>query len=214
MSVYESILIFIVVSLIADNVQGHAGHDGKTAICTVSASSGTTGAAQQPISGEIKLTQHDATSNLTISVSLTGFNTTDANTIHAFHIHETADIGNACSNMGGHFDPHGVAHGLAGATPRHVGDFGNIVEDSAGMVEIQITDDQASLYNDTRGNYVADLGFVIHEENDKGTQPTGGAGGRLACCLLEIVTSASPSSFHPFTALLTFVCSYLFSWLL
>jgi len=158
---------------------------GARAVCSVSADTGTTGAAQQPIAGTITLRQKNANSALYISVSLAGFNTSDANTEHGFHIHAAGDVGGECANMGGHFNPHDVAHGLAGATPRHVGDLGNIVEDSWGRVHTLIKDDQASLFDDGTDNYVGGLGFVIHEENDKGTGSSGDAAGRLACCVIH-----------------------------
>ena len=49
---------------------------------------------------------------VSIEVTLTGFDTSDSDTMHGFHIHMDADIGQGCSGAGGHYNPESVNHGL------------------------------------------------------------------------------------------------------
>ena len=46
-----------------------------------------------------------------ISISLTGFNTTDSHTLHGFHVHIEGDITGGCSAAGGHYNPDSNTHG-------------------------------------------------------------------------------------------------------
>lgn len=44
-------------------------------------------------------------------VNLEGFDSTDAVTLHGFHVHMYGDVSQACVDAGGHFNPLGVDHG-------------------------------------------------------------------------------------------------------
>lgn len=54
-----------------------------------------------------------------MSISLSGFSTSDAYTTHGFHVHETGDIGVGCSSTDGHYNPEGMNHGAPSATVRY-----------------------------------------------------------------------------------------------
>jgi len=49
-------------------------------------------------------------SNITIQVKLEGFNSTTTEK-HGFHVHEKGDLGNQCSDAGGHYNPKDLNHG-------------------------------------------------------------------------------------------------------
>lgn len=107
------------------------------------------------------------------------------NTSHGFHIHEKGD----CSapdgaSAGGHFNPHGANHGGHDATPSHIGDLGNIVADAQGMAKVSVFKKGASI-----GGGAGDIlgrGVIVHEKaDDLTTQPTGGAGPRIACGVIS-----------------------------
>jgi len=106
--------------------------------------------------------------------------------LHGFHIHETGDCSAAdFTSAGGHFNPEGVEHACPPDTPRHAGDVGNIEigDDGSGMLESSsdlITLDEAA------ANSVIGKAVILHAgEDDCQTQPTGDAGGRLACGVIE-----------------------------
>lgn len=60
-------------------------------------------------------------------------------------MHVNGLIGNQCNDSGAHYNPFNVAHGAPNSTIRHVGDLGNIVEDSNGNVNYVFSDNIISL---------------------------------------------------------------------
>lgn len=103
---------------------------------------------------------------------------------HAFHIHETGDCSAAdFASAGGHFNPEEHAHGYLDPAGIHAGDLPNIFADDAGVVHIQAL--AAGL---TLGDVLDADGsaLVIHAgADDYVSQPSGAAGGRVACGVIE-----------------------------
>jgi superoxide dismutase, Cu-Zn family len=99
---------------------------------------------------------------------------------HGFHIHEFGDCSAPdAASAGGHFNPTGADHGARTAEDRHVGDLGNIEADENGIAKISYVDEHLS-FDGNRS--IIGRGVIVHEkEDDLTTQPTGDAGGRLAC---------------------------------
>jgi len=112
---------------------------------------------------------------------------------HGFHIHEKGD----CSapdgaSAGGHFNPTSSPHGARDAAERHVGDLGNLKADPYGMARLDITDEKISLDGP---NSIIGKAVIIHEKaDDFQTQPTGNAGARIACGVVEVKGASTPSS--------------------
>lgn len=102
--------------------------------------------------------------------------------LHGFHIHETGDCSAAdFTSAGGHFNPEGVEHACPPATPRHAGDVGNIEIGEDGSGTLESSSDLITL-DETAANSVIGKAVILHAgEDDCQTQPTGDAGGRLAC---------------------------------
>ncbi|OFV98034.1 MAG: hypothetical protein A3F68_04385 [Acidobacteria bacterium RIFCSPLOWO2_12_FULL_54_10] len=103
---------------------------------------------------------------------------------HGFHIHETGD----CSapdgaSAGGHFNPDGKAHGAPDAAEHHVGDLGNIEAGADGMAMGDIH--SSSLAFEGPNSFVGKAVIVHGGEDDVTTQPTGNAGPRLACGVIQ-----------------------------
>ena len=106
---------------------------------------------------------------------------------HGFHIHQFGDCSapNADS-AGGHYNPAGKMHGGPENPERHAGDLGNLMADSSGRAYLERTDTTISL---SGPNSVIGRGVIVHEaSDDMTTQPTGNAGGRVACGLIGIVS--------------------------
>ena len=117
-----------------------------------------------------------------VTAEITGL---PANSTHGFHIHEYGDCtaGDAIS-AGGHFNPHGMAHGGPDDDTRHVGDLGNIETDTEGVAVVDFLDDQLSF---SGAENILGRGVIVHEgEDDLETSPTGEAGAREACGVIGV----------------------------
>jgi Cu-Zn family superoxide dismutase len=99
---------------------------------------------------------------------------------HGFHIHEKGDCSAPdASSAGGHFNPTGMQHGGPGDTQRHVGDFGNLEADAGGNAKYSQAFSNLMLDGDAS---IIGKAIIVHEKaDDMKTQPTGDAGGRVAC---------------------------------
>jgi superoxide dismutase, Cu-Zn family len=104
---------------------------------------------------------------------------------HGFHIHQYGDCSAADgSSAGGHFNPDNVAHGALNGEPSHVGDLGNLEADASGKAHLELTDTQMTF---SGPHSIIGRGVIVHAgEDDLKTQPTGNAGGRVACGVIGI----------------------------
>jgi len=105
---------------------------------------------------------------------------------HGFHVHETGDCSAPdATSAGGHFNPAGMAHGRVGEGDHHVGDTDNIVADDTGVAVVNTRLEGATL-GDGAPTDVLGRGVIVHADaDDYTTQPTGNAGDRLACGVIE-----------------------------
>ncbi len=105
--------------------------------------------------------------------------------LHGIHIHEIGDCSDHGNAAGSHFNPDKVQHGNVikdGMKHAHPGDLGNIKVDSTGMGSIEVIVPGLTL---DKGPYgIANRSIVIHEKVDDFGQPTGNAGGRVACAVI------------------------------
>ncbi len=103
---------------------------------------------------------------------------------HGFHIHEFGDCSSPdAMSTGGHFNPKGNPHGALGAK-RHVGDLGNIEADAKGVATYDKIDSELMFHGESS---ILGRGLIVHEKaDDLKTQPTGNAGGRVACGVIGV----------------------------
>ncbi|RMF61254.1 MAG: superoxide dismutase family protein [Calditrichaeota bacterium] len=102
---------------------------------------------------------------------------------HGFHIHENGDCADNGKAAGGHWNPEGKPHGARDAAERHVGDLGNVTADANGVVDTTFVD---SVITFDGPNSIIGKGVILHEKADDLTsQPTGAAGARIACGVIE-----------------------------
>jgi len=103
---------------------------------------------------------------------------------HGFHIHEFGDCSAPDgSSAGGHFNPTKTQHGSPDTVDRHAGDLGNIVADVKGHAHYDRVDTVIKL--DGPDTIIGRSVIVHANADDFKTQPTGNAGGRVACGVIE-----------------------------
>ncbi|QSB28495.1 superoxide dismutase family protein [Flavobacterium sp. CLA17] len=103
--------------------------------------------------------------------------------VHAIHIHEKSDCTAADgSSAGGHWNPTFKKHGKWGSAEYHKGDIGNFTADAQGNGTITLTTDEWCVGCGDATKDVLGKGLIVHQgADDFTTQPTGNAGGRVAC---------------------------------
>ncbi len=103
--------------------------------------------------------------------------------IHAIHIHEKADCSASdASSAGGHWNPTFKSHGKWGSSSYHRGDIGNFTTDQYGNGSITMTTNEWCIGCGDASKDILGKGLIVHEKaDDYVTQPTGDAGGRVAC---------------------------------
>lgn len=102
---------------------------------------------------------------------------------HAIHIHEKADCSAPdASSAGGHWNPTFKKHGKWGQDEYHKGDIGNFTADANGNGTITFSTDEWCLSCGDATRDITNKGLIVHKGSDDFiTQPTGNAGGRVAC---------------------------------
>ena len=106
---------------------------------------------------------------------------------HGFHIHEKGDCSAAdFTSAGGHFNPMGSKHGAPTDTEKHVGDFGNLEANEQGVARYERVFNWLTFKGT---NSIINRAVIVHEKaDDLTTQPTGNAGGRLACGVIQVTS--------------------------
>jgi Cu-Zn family superoxide dismutase len=105
--------------------------------------------------------------------------------LHGFHIHEKGDCTPPdFTSAGGHFNPTGMPHGSPTDPEHHSGDFGNLDANQEGVARYERVFNWLSFQGT---NSFVGRAVIVHEKpDDLKTQPTGNAGGRLACGLIQL----------------------------
>ena len=105
---------------------------------------------------------------------------------HGIHLHEFGDCSTEdFTSAGGHFNPADVPHGGPADSVRHAGDFGNIEIGEDGTGRLRLTTDMLTVAPGP--NTVVGRAVILHETaDDLESQPTGAAGGRIACGIVRL----------------------------
>jgi Cu-Zn family superoxide dismutase len=102
-----------------------------------------------------------------------------------FHIHEAGDCssGDGMSTKG-HFNPFGKPHSHSGTPERHAGDLPPLKSDGAGNATLTADLDIITVTPGPAS--VVGRGLIVHvAPDDFKTQPTGNAGARSACAVIQ-----------------------------
>ena len=105
----------------------------------------------------------------------------DTPTFFSFHIHETGDCGQNFEHTGNHYNPDNVLH------PEHAGDLPPLLSND-GYVWTIVYDSFLTL------PMILNRSVVIHKNpDDFTTQPSGNAGEKIACGVVEKNTGTHPA---------------------
>jgi len=117
-----------------------------------------------------------------VTSNLTGLR---ANGEFGFHIHEAGDCSSGDGmSAKGHFNPHSKPHGQQGSAERHAGDMPSLKSDGNGNANASFDLDVITV-NPGPASIVG-RGLIVHvQPDDYKTQPTGNAGARSACAIIE-----------------------------
>jgi Cu-Zn family superoxide dismutase len=109
---------------------------------------------------------------------------------HGFHIHETGicDSQSGFKSAGGHYAPRGHEHGYETEKGPHAGDMPNQLVGAEGMLRAQVVNANVTLDGGKATLFDSDGSvLVIHADpDDYESQPSGDAGSRLACAVMEM----------------------------
>lgn len=107
---------------------------------------------------------------------------------HAFHVHAVGKCEPPFTTAGGHFNPGGKKHGMLAAEGYHAGDMPNLHIPQSGDLTVEVVNASVTL-DKGKPNSVFDAdgsAIVIHAgSDDYKTDPTGDAGGRIACGVIQ-----------------------------
>jgi Cu-Zn family superoxide dismutase len=144
------------------------------------------------VGGTVSFTEQGG--SVTIEAHLTGVAAGD----HGFHVHETGDCSAAdYTSAGGHFNPTIAPHGAPSDAAHHAGDLGNIAISADGSGTLSISSSMLSVA--PGANSVVGKAVIVHAKaDDLKTQPTGDAGGRIGCGVIEAgALPAAPAAAAP-----------------
>jgi len=151
---------------------------GASAVARLGAKGGS------QVRGEIKFTQVGG--HVRIEGEVTGL----APGAKGLHIHEKGDCSAAdATSAGGHFDRRepknwSTRHGGPYTAERHAGDLGNIVFDQSGKAVVNLVVGGIAVDRGPIG--IIGRALVVHfQADDLKTDPTGDAGARAACGVIE-----------------------------
>ena len=152
----------------------HAMHmDRATAVANLEPTTGNTAR------GTVTFTQDG--DEVRVRATLSGLK---PNAEHGFHVHEKGDCSSGDGmSTGGHYNPAGKPHGPQSAE-HHAGDMPSVRSDAYGNASASFELKGVSI-----GGANADLvgrGLIVHRDpDDYATQPTGNAGPRIACGVIQ-----------------------------
>jgi superoxide dismutase, Cu-Zn family len=127
----------------------------------------------------------DNGTSTTVKISVTGATAGD----HGVHVHANGDCstvdGGFGAGAGGHWNPTDAGHGFPTGATHHAGDLGNVTVAAGGTGTGTVTTTTIKLKSGDTLNPTGKA-VIFHQGSDDGvTQPTGDAGTRAACGIIQ-----------------------------
>ena len=105
-----------------------------------------------------------------------------------FHVHAVGKCEPPFTSAGGHFNPGQKKHGMMSPEGQHAGDMPNLHIPQSGDLTVEVLNAASRLKRASRIQCIDADGsaIVIHAgSDDYKTDPTGEAGGRIACGVIQ-----------------------------
>ncbi len=152
-------------------------HGSSASPAAASATAEVKGKEGSIVSG--KVTFKETAAGVAVVADFTGIPA--GQSMRGFHVHEVGDCTPPdFTSAGSHFNPTGAPHGARSAAEHHAGDFGNIEVKADGSAHLELTSTSITVAPGPKS--VVGRAVILHEKaDDLLTQPTGNAGGRVAC---------------------------------
>lgn len=125
------------------------------------------------------VTLQDTPNGLVVTAELTGVPEGE----HGFHIHAVGQCEPPFEAAGGHFNPDDKQHGISNEQGKHAGDLPNLYVPASGELKV----DHFAIGMTLDDLFDGDGSAVLVHANadDYETDPTGNAGDRIACGVVE-----------------------------
>jgi Cu-Zn family superoxide dismutase len=171
----STMLCTAAAALLLAGCAGMTGGGGPTAVAQLAPTTGNT------TSGQVRFVQ-SAPGKVRVSGEVRGLK---PNAEHGFHVHEKGDCSSGDGmSTGGHFNPTGAPHGQHGAGTHHTGDLPSLRADANGTARFNF--ESSTLTIGSGATDIVGKGLIVHRDpDDYRTQPTGNAGPRLACAVIQ-----------------------------
>ena len=168
----RNVLIVVLLPLAAACQSMHG--DGPKASATLEPTKDST------VRGNATFTQHGDKVRVVASVS--GLK---PNGEFGFHVHEAGDCSSGDGmSAKGHFNPYGKPHGAHNNPEHHGGDLPSLKSDANGNAELTADVDVVTVSSGPAS--IIGRGLIVHAQpDDFKTQPTGNAGARSACAVIQ-----------------------------
>jgi len=108
--------------------------------------------------------------------------------VHAIHIHTVGKCeAPAFTTAGGHFNPENKKHGMDNPDGAHAGDLPNFTAGSGGHADVAVVASNVTLGDGDKSLFhTGGTALMIHQmADDYKTDPTGNAGARIACGVIQ-----------------------------
>jgi len=170
--VSTALIVAVILAFSLVVVYQSAEAAGKTAVAEMKATAGNN------VSGKVTFEQLSG-KQVKVTAHLSGLKPGK----HGFHVHEKGDCSAPdATSAGGHFNPASKEHGEPSAM-HHMGDLGNIEAGQEGMAHYETT---VNFIEMEGANSIIGKAVIVHADpDDLKSQPTGNAGARQACGVIE-----------------------------
>ena len=168
-------------SVVRNDSMNMTGADSSTAMATQAVATLTGTSPDTVVTGTARFDAAGGKVKLTLDLTVPS----KAGKEVAVHIHEHGDCGDKGNMAHGHWNPGSNQHGKWGSGNHHAGDIGNVKLDGQGKGTLSIETDLWTLGGDAMKNIVGKAVIVHSGVDDYTTQPTGNAGSRIGCGVIQ-----------------------------
>ncbi len=149
--------------------------DSKSIVVPMQSKSGSN------VTGSIAFTETDGV--VEMNVNLTGLTPG----LHAIHLHENGDCSSDdAKSAGGHWNPNAKEHGSWAEGTNHMGDIGNLEAGEDGNASLTFSTNEWCIGCEDETKNIVGKGVIVHATaDDFESQPSGAAGAREACGVIE-----------------------------